>query len=210
MKRILAAAVLALTMGACTSANAVHLIAANQLPPDLFGKQKPVGGAHTQQVIVYFIRGNRLVQVARSGSSALSGAELVMRQLLAGPSAEEQADGLSSAIPPDTALLFVRVEPNHVATVNLSQEFEQAAEPRVQQIRLAQVVYSLTELQDVDSVRFEFEGDVTPVLDQNGVPAPVVSRGRYSRFQPEEPLTPVDPCTLVESLGSCPQTATAG
>jgi spore germination protein GerM len=210
MKKLLLAASIALFAAACSSTNAVHLISPDQLPPELYGKQPQAASSREQQAIVYFIRGNRLVQVQRTGPTSSTGAELVMRLLLQGPSPEEQADGMSTAIPPDTALLGVVVE-RQIATVNLSQEFERAAAAPVHEIRLAQIVYSLTELQEVDAVRFRIEGDPNPVIDQNGNPVRgAVARGSYSRFQPNsEASTPIDPCTLVESLSSCPQNTNA-
>jgi hypothetical protein len=208
MKALLVALGLVLAMAACSSPGSIHLIAANQLPPDLYGKPKQ-GSARTQQVIVYFIRGNQLVQQTRTGSSSLTLAQQAMRELLKGPTAEEQADGLSTAIPSDTALLGVDVDSSGVATVNLSQEFDQAAEQKVHVFRLAQVVYTLTELPNVDAVRFRIEGDPQPVIDQDGLPNPIVGRAKYSRLQPQESPTPVDPCTLVDSLGNCQPPTTA-
>jgi spore germination protein GerM len=208
MKRLLLSILILLVSGACSSTNAVHLIPPDELPPDLYGKQPQAASSREQQAIVYFIRGNRLVQVLRTGPTSLTGAQLVMRLLLQGPSPEEQADAMSTAIPPDTALLGVTVE-RGVATVNLSQEFERAAAAPVHEIRLAQVVYSLTELEDVDAVAFKIEGDANAVIDQNGNPVSrPVARGSYSRFQPNnEASTPIDPCTLVESLSTCPQSS---
>jgi spore germination protein GerM len=194
----------------CSGSNSVHLIAANQLPADLYGKPNP-GGARTQQFVVYFIRGNRLVPQNRTASSSLTIAQQAMRELLKGPTPEEQADGLSTAIPANAALLSVEVDSQKVATVNLSQEFEQAAEPRAAPFRFAQIVYTLTEPSDVDNVRFFVEGGAVTAIDQDGSPVNgIVGRGRYSRLSGTEKVTPVDPCTLVESLGSCQSTSTAG
>jgi hypothetical protein len=206
MRRLAVVFVFAL-FAACTSANAVHLIPPDQLPPDLYGPHPQAAGSRVQNALVYFVRGNQLVPVFRSGPSSMTSAQLAMRQLLTGPSPEDQADGLTTAIPSDTALLGVVID-NGVATVNLSQEFERAPESGSQvvyELRLAQVVYTLTELTDVDAVRFKYEGDPVAVIDQDGNPVNgAVSRARYSRFQPTtERVTPVDPCSLVESLGSC-------
>ncbi len=210
MKRLLPAILVVILASACSSTNAVHLIPPDELPPDLYGKQPQAASSREQQAIVYFIRGNRLVQVLRTGPTSLTGAQLVMRLLLQGPSPEEQADAMSTAVPRDTALLGITVQ-NGIADVNLSQEFQRAAEAPVHAIRLAQVVYSLTELQDVDAVQFRIEGDRNAVIDQNGTPVSrPVARGSYSRFQPNnEASTPIDPCTLVESLSTCPQNTSA-
>jgi len=209
VKRFGAAALaLGLAAAACTSASAVHIIPANQLPAALYGKQQP-NNARTQQVSVYFIRGNRLVAQTRTASSSLTLAQQAMRELLKGPTPEEQADGVSTAVPDNTALLSVSVDNNHVASVNLSQEFDQAADKKTHEIRLAQVVYTLADLPDVDSVRFIIEGDPQLVVDQNDAPATVVGPGSYSNFAPQEAPTHVDTCTIVQSLGSCPATSTS-
>jgi hypothetical protein len=208
MKRLGAAVLVLFAVTGCANQSAVHLLSADQLPPALYGKQS--ANAHTQQVIVYFIRGSKLVQQTRTSSSSLTTAQQAMRELLKGPTAEELADGLSTAIPPNTALLSVDVDNNHVATVNLSQEFEEATDPKVHELRIAQVVFTLTELSDVNAVRFRFEGDPpAPVLDENGVPSLLVGPARYSRLAPEEAATHVDPCSLVDSLGTCQATPTA-
>jgi len=208
VRRLLAILCGALALASCGTTNAVHLIHADQLPPDLYGSHPQAASSLTRQAIVYFVRGNRLVQLQRSGPSFRGGADLVMRLLLDGPSPEDQADGLTTAIPSDTRLLGVSVA-NRIATVNLSQEFERASttgsRPQdVYALRLAQVVFSLVELSDVDAVRFEYEGDLQAVPDQNGNPvAGPVSAARYNGFAPIEVPTHVDPCSLVESLGSC-------
>ena len=208
MKRLLYPLALGLALAGGTSANAVHVIPPNQLPPALYGKPQ-ASKARTQQVVVYFIRGNRLTQQTRTLSSSLTSAQQAMRELLKGPTAEEITDGLSTAIPSDTALLSVDVDNNRVANVNLSLEFGRATDIGNREFRLAQVVYTLTELPDIDAVRFRIEGDPEVVIDDNNVPTSLVSRAKYSRFAPMEAPTHVDPCSLVDSLGQCQPTSTA-
>jgi capsular polysaccharide biosynthesis protein len=207
MKRFAAMLLLGVAATACTSANAVHIIPPNQLPAALYGKQP--SNSRTQQVSVFFVRGNRLVAQPRQASSSPSLPVQAMRQLLKGPSPEEQADGVSTAIPQDTALLSVTVDSNRVATVNLSQEFSQVTDRKTQSLRLAQVVFTLTDLPQVDSVRFRVEGDNQPEPDERGALNNVLGPGKYSNLAPQEGPTHVDPCTLVDSLGSCQSTSTS-
>jgi len=204
VRRVILAVGLAFALPACAADGAVHIIPANELPA-IYGKQPP--NSATQQVSVFLLRGNRLVASSRTASSSPSLGVQAMRELLKGPTPEEQADGVSTAIPQDTALLSVTIDSNHVADVNLSQEFDQAADEKTHEIRLAQVVFTLSDLPDVDSVRFRIEGDLQPVPDQNGSLNSVVGPGRYSKFAPQDAPTHVDTCTIVDSLGTCPSTS---
>jgi hypothetical protein len=190
MKRALAAVMFltSVTCGACSGAvGRVHVVPNGELPPIFHA------GAHqaprTLRVVVYLVQANRLVSVARIGQSSLSTAEVVMRALLRGPTEQERGESITTAIPGEADLLGVSVE-NKVATVDLSREFELGAEQEVFTLRLAQVVWSLTELPDVDKVSFSIDGQKTPVIDQDGNPHDSAARGRYLRFAPRNPEQP--------------------
>jgi hypothetical protein len=178
-----------LVCGACagSSVGRVHVIPERELPPFLqeFPKQPP----RTLRVVVYLVQADRLVSVARIGQSSLSTEEVVMRALLRGPTEQERSENITTAIPVEADLLGVSID-NKVATVDLSREFQLAARQQVFTLRLAQVVFSLTELPDVDRVRFSIDGQHTPVIDQTGTPRDDVARGRYSRFAPRNPEQP--------------------
>jgi hypothetical protein len=205
VKRLLIVACLCLVTASCGGSGVVHVISAKELAPDVYGKGTQTGGARTQRVTVYFIRGKKLAPIVRTGPTSSQGAELVMRLLLDGPTADEKANGLSTAISENTELLSVKID-SGVANVNLSQQFERAADQDTQELRLAQVVFSLSELADVNSVHFFFEGESQPVLDESGRLGTIVSRSRYSRYAPEQFAdTQINPCSLVEALGQCPQ-----
>ena len=91
-----------------------------------------------------------------------------------------------TAIPIGTRLNDVAVD-GTVATVDLSGDFEQAAPPRSQALRIAQVVYTLTgEATGISGVRFEIDG--VPQEAIGGVTlsriARPVTRTDYERFAP--------------------------
>lgn len=73
-------------------------------------------------VKVYLLRDERLTIVHRlvPGPAVLQGA---LTELLAGPTDEERADGLVSAVPPGTELLGVDLDAG-LATVDLTSDFD--------------------------------------------------------------------------------------
>jgi Sporulation and spore germination len=94
--------------------------------------------------------------------------------------------GSSSAIPDGTRLNGVEVT-GGIATVDVSGDFEQAAPPRSQALRIAQVVYTLTAPQTgIVGVRFQIDGVPQEAIggEQLGtIPGPV-TREDYERFRP--------------------------
>jgi hypothetical protein len=95
------------------------------------------------------------------------GSKAAIGTVLAGPSAAEQAAGLRSQIPAGTALLGVRISAG-VATVDLSSSFESSASAASMPLRIAQIVYTVTQFPSVRSVRFAINGQGVTVL--GGVP----------------------------------------
>jgi hypothetical protein len=87
--------------------------------------------------------------------------------VLAGPSAAEKAAGLRSQIPAGTDLLGVRIS-GGIATVDLSSSFESSASAASMPLRLAQIVYTVTQFPTVRGVRFSIEGQGVTVV--GGIP----------------------------------------
>jgi hypothetical protein len=98
-----------------------------------------------------------------------------------------QGENTLSEIPEGTRLNGVEVI-GTVATVDVSGDFERAAPPRSQALRIAQVVFTLTEPgTNIQSVRFQIDGVPQEAIGgaQLGetIPGPV-TRGDYERFAP--------------------------
>jgi spore germination protein GerM len=140
-------------------------------------------------VSVYFVRGEALAPVERVASGRASLAEFVVRELLAGPTPEEAAAGLATAIPDGAEVLAVAVD-GSTASVNLSKEFELSAEQRILVLRLGQVVYTVTDLARVTNVRFLIDGEPAAVVGQDGEAHDVVTRSDYAMLAPLEPMPP--------------------
>jgi hypothetical protein len=108
-------------------------------------------------VKVYFLRGERLEIAHRQvpGPATLSGA---LTELLAGPTSDELTAGLHSEIPAGTALLDVNLA-DALATVDLSDNYDDGGGSLSMTARIAQVVFTATQFDNSDQVLFWMEGE---------------------------------------------------
>jgi spore germination protein GerM len=192
VKRVLALALLVICTG-CSRGVEVRLIDKANLPQELYGNAPERNvEPQTVRVLIYFVRTDssgkflrpvRLGAVGREVVTRLSPVEVAIRFLLQGPTPAERKAGFASAIQAGTELIGVTVE-DGVADVNLSAEFEAVTSQLGHLMKISQVVWTLTELPEVEAVRFRIHGVPQPVIDQNGVAHERVGQGRYSRFAP--------------------------
>ena len=122
------------------------------------GVRTAVPSAARTTVQVNFVRKDRLVSLDRevAGNGLLDG---VIQALKAGPTASEQSDGITSALPPGIAVTVVVVQGTTVG-LELSGETDgRSATENV--LAVGQIVLSVTALQTVDQVTFWRDG--TPV-----------------------------------------------
>jgi hypothetical protein len=124
---------------------------------------------------VWFSHRGRLVEGLRTHTATPKVATAALEALLAGPTRSERATGIGSEIPPRTRLLGIAIA-NGVARVDFSSDFEEGGSSRSLQLRLAQVVYTLTQFPTVSAVRFSVDG--TPVNDH------AVGRSAYKALAP--------------------------
>jgi germination protein M len=132
----------------------------------------------TTVVRVYFLRDGKVAPVARELPQTQAVAFASLEELFAGPSGVDRADGLTTAVPPNTSAGAVTLV-NGVALVDI---------PQLPRAGLAQVVYTLTQFPTVRGVRTgrsigdtkpltraDFE-DVTPaILVESPLPHQAVS-----------------------------------
>jgi len=128
-------------------------------------------------VALYFVRGERLAVVGRSIGTW--DAPAVMQALLAGPTTAESADGVRTLIPDGTRLLGVSVQGN-TATVDLSPDYEAMGGTLAVSLAVAQVTYTLTQLADVDDVRFRIDGAPRDMLTGEGVMVDPATREEFN------------------------------
>jgi hypothetical protein len=111
--------------------------------------------AAPSHVSVYFLRGEQLASVQRPGRTALD----AMRQLIAGPTHAELAQGFRTYLPTNTRVLSVNVA-NGVATVDLNERFAAGSDSASLLARLSQVVRTLTGPQGAKSVQLLMNGGI--------------------------------------------------
>lgn len=100
-------------------------------------------------------------------NSSIQRAAAALEALLAGPAADEQA-GAATAIPQGTRLLDLTLG-DGTAVVDLSREFESGGGSLSMQLRVAQIIYTATQVEGVDSVRFAIEGRQVDTIGGEGV-----------------------------------------
>jgi spore germination protein GerM len=125
--------------------------------------------AEQRFVQVYFVKdGLYAVPVTRAIPGTNDVAANAIRALIAGPTAAEKDEGLSSAVPADTLLLGITID-NGIATIDLSKEYESGGGSFSMFSRLAQVIYTLTEFPTIDKVSFELDGEPVTVFSGEGL-----------------------------------------
>jgi hypothetical protein len=133
---------------------------------------------------VWLARDGRVVEALRTHKPTRRVASAALAALLAGPTQSESASGLTTAIPGDTRLNGVTIA-NGVARVDLTSDFESAAGSRSLQLRLAQVVYTLTQFPTVKAVQFSLDGSPVSIVSGNGnVVGHAVGRDDYRGLAP--------------------------
>lgn len=162
-------AVSALILVSCVQTGAVQVMDPSDLPADIYASPSPTPSPEgATEVGIFLARGSQLVRVSRVRESKGNDLEFSIRSLLEGPIESELAAGLGTAIPEDVELLRVTTSEG-VATIDISSEFEAGAEEEVLILRIAQVVYTATELGSVRSVSFMIDGEPIEVLAGDGV-----------------------------------------
>ena len=117
---------------------------------------------------VWFARGDQLVSEPRTHAATQRVATAALDALLAGPTSAERAAGDATAIPTGTRLLGVSVK-DGVATADLTSDYESGGGSHSMQVRLAQVVYTLTQFPTVKRVLFALDGTPVNVFSSEGI-----------------------------------------
>ena len=155
-----------MALAGCGSEKAVSL---GQPQPQTTTAKEQTGTVPTfLSLQVWFARNNGLVGVHRTHQPTQLVATAAVNALLDGPTSDERLTGLASAVPPGTKLISIAIH-NGVATVDLTSEFQSGAGSRSMQMRLAQVVYTLTQFPTVQKVRFSLDGSPVNVFSNEGI-----------------------------------------
>ena len=122
----------------------------------------------TMTVRVYFSSGENICAATRVIPKTLEVGSAAMRALLEGPTDDEAEAGMASNIPDGTTFLGLDVA-DGVATVDLSQEYSSGGGSLSMFMRLAQVVFTLTQFPTVQGVNFKLDGEPIEVLGGEGI-----------------------------------------
>ena len=122
----------------------------------------------TSSVAVYFLHDGKVSPVRRSIAATPAVARAAMTELLDGPTNEESANGLATAIPAGTTLRDISLA-DGVATVDLSGAFDDGGGSASMLGRVAQVVATLTRFPTVQRVAFRIDGTPVEAIGGEGV-----------------------------------------
>lgn len=177
LRRLVALASAALLLTACgapdapseTRGGAEPSPAASPLP-SAAPSDDPSGGASgaTTTLEVWLTKGEWLYLAHRSVPETQAVGRAALEALLHGPAAEEAGLGLSSAIPEGTELLDLDIS-DGVATVDLSAPYESGGGSLAMRMRLAQVVFTLTQFPTVKGVSFRIDGQPIDSFSGEGI-----------------------------------------
>jgi germination protein M len=117
---------------------------------------------------VWFHRGERMFVVRRTERATPRVGTHALDALLTGPTEPERVVGVQTQVPDGTQLLGLSIEKG-IATVDLTSEFESGGGTASLTMRLAQVVYTLTQFPTVKGVRFALDGTPVDVLGGEGI-----------------------------------------
>ena len=98
----------------------------------------------TTRALVYLVGNNEIGAAARDVAAGEGVERAAVEQLLAGPTDDESQFVMGTAIPEETTLNGVEIE-DGVATVDLSGEFDDGGGSAGMFMRLAQIVFTLTQ-----------------------------------------------------------------
>lgn len=190
MRRLLALAgilglgVLGFTLVGCGSEHAVSLGKPDATAPTTTAPEQTGTQPSKLSLEVWFSRDNGLVAVRRQHAPTQLVATASMKALLDGPTAEERAAGLTSAVPTGTRLLGIGIR-DGLATVDLTSEYQSGGGALSMQTRLGQVVYTLTQFPTVQKVRFRLDGSPVNVFSSEGIVLDhPVGRSDYAELLP--------------------------
>ena len=172
-------------LAACARTSGTVEIPAEELPFPVARESVPgETPAPLRHFTIYFVRADRLLGVGRVADVDAPLAEVSLRALLEGPSATDQRSGIRTELSTAVRLLDVRIA-GTTAVVDLSGELQEPAAPTQIALRVAQVVWTLTELAGVGEVLFAIDGEPVEIATSDGtVVDRAVTRADYAAFAP--------------------------
>ncbi len=145
------------------------------------GTTTTAGGGEAD-VLVYFTRNEGVATAGRAvATPAVAGGAL--EALLAGPDNVEEGVGMDTAIPEGSELLGVDIV-DGTATVDLSGAFASGGGSLSMQLRVAQVVFTLTQFDTVDEVDIHLDGEAVDGIGGEGIASEDLTRADFENVTP--------------------------
>lgn len=150
------------------------------------------------RLAIFFVRGAELAPVERRTNAATTAAAL--EQLMEGPTRAEVDTGIRTALAPEVVGVD-EVLPGGLTTVSVTRGFTGISGGN-QLLAVAQVVWTLTDLPTVTTIRFVVEGAPVEVPTDAGLTDRPVGRDDYRSVAPAEPTPSSPPAEGVVPTGS--------
>lgn len=133
-------------------------------------------------VEIYLVRDEKVAATRRTvGGEGV--AKAALEAVIAGPNPVESGIGMASAVPNGTEVLGLDIA-DGVATVDLSGAFASGGGSLSMQLRVAQVVFTLTQFDTVDTVDIHLDGEPVDGIGGEGVPATDLDRADVADVTP--------------------------
>lgn len=183
MKRLIGFAVgLGLLTAACAGQGAVTIRPIGEGTPPPSGRPSPPAtpsatpasgssGSPSGQTLTYevwFTRGEHLFVTKRTQEFTVAVGRAALTALLQGPSSAERSAGVGTTVPSGTEVLGLNIE-DGIATVDLSGTFDDGGGSLSERMRLAQVVYTVSQFPTVQGVDFRLDGDPVEAFSGEGI-----------------------------------------
>jgi spore germination protein GerM len=143
---------------------------------------EPTAGSAGPEVTLWFLADEHLTPVTRPASDSTPATALEL--LAGGPDAEEADAGLTTAVARQS-LAVDDPDADGVLTVAVTRTFSSVSGDEQLQ-ELAQVVWTATEFDEVDAVRFASEGQALEVPTDLGLSDEPVDRDDYASLAPSD------------------------
>lgn len=148
---------------------------------------------------VYFSRDEQICAATRVIPKTAEVGAAAIKALIEGPTAAEKTAGMVTNIPDGTTFLGLAIS-DGIATVDLSKEYASGGGSLSMAMRLAEVVFTLTQFPTVDGVNFKLDGQPVEVFGGEGIILDhPVDRSDYEDLSP---AILVESPTLGQEVGS--------
>ena len=117
---------------------------------------------------VYFSKVEHVAAVTRTVPNTTEVAQEAIKALLEGPTEAEENSGMLTEIPKGTKFLGLSIA-DGIAVVDFSGEYEAGGGSLSMTMRLAQVVFTLTQFPEVEGVSFKLDGVPVEVFGGEGI-----------------------------------------